>query len=195
MTAARIGISPDAFSGLIFVVEGDGFQAAACVPQQEDQCLTSLPPGGFVAPAMHFAVVGAAQRHGEFIAHLAAKRTQLREAQMVRIRRMPPADQARLFDHVSDMLAVADAPWLRERQNAFIDLWRVAWCGRAPIDGGVFGFRRGYRVRCQLRRKRCFDALRSGHGKSILCGQSPLRPLGSSINRGELRNFAQQFVC
>jgi hypothetical protein len=44
-----------------------------------------LPPGRFVATTMRFAMMAAAERHGELIAHLAAKRRMLRKAQVVGI--------------------------------------------------------------------------------------------------------------
>jgi hypothetical protein len=55
------------------------------------------PPGRFVSVTVKFAVVRTAQRHREFIAHLATERPRLREAQMMRIRRPPTAKEARLF--------------------------------------------------------------------------------------------------
>ena len=39
-----------------------------------------LPPGRFIAAAMHFAMMTAAERHGKFVAHLAAKRPMLGKA-------------------------------------------------------------------------------------------------------------------
>jgi hypothetical protein len=40
----------------------------------------ALPPRGFVAAAMNFAMMAAAERHGKFVAHLAAKRPVLGKA-------------------------------------------------------------------------------------------------------------------
>jgi hypothetical protein len=44
-----------------------------------------LPEGRFVATTMRFAMMAAAERHGELIAHLAAKRRMLSKAQVMRI--------------------------------------------------------------------------------------------------------------
>jgi hypothetical protein len=46
---------------------------------------TLLPPCRFLATAMHFAMMSAAERYRELIANFAAKRPVLRKAQMVRI--------------------------------------------------------------------------------------------------------------
>ena len=43
------------------------------------------PPCHFIAAAVHFAMMAAAQRHGEFVADPAPERARLREAQMMRI--------------------------------------------------------------------------------------------------------------
>jgi hypothetical protein len=56
-----------------------------------------VPPSGFVAAAMKFAVVSAAQRHGKFVADLAGERAALGKAYVVRIRRPAAADQAGLL--------------------------------------------------------------------------------------------------
>ena len=45
----------------------------------------SLPPCRFVATTMNLAMMAAAERHSELVAHLAAKRRLLGEAQMMRI--------------------------------------------------------------------------------------------------------------
>jgi len=50
-----------------------------------------------------------AERHREFVADLAAERRGLREAQMVWIGGPATADQARLLNHMPDMIAVTNA--------------------------------------------------------------------------------------
>jgi hypothetical protein len=55
-----------------------------------------LPPRHFVACAMQFAVMTAAERDREFIAHLEANRSRLGESEMVWVRWLPLADHARL---------------------------------------------------------------------------------------------------
>ena len=53
------------------------------------------------------------QRDGEFIADFACKRATLGKSQMVSIRRLSAADQARSFGDGSDLLAVANPARLR----------------------------------------------------------------------------------
>ena len=65
-----------------------------------------LPPRGFIAIAMHLAMVPATQRDSELIADLASQRPALREAQVVGIRGLATANQTRLLGHMSDVLAV-----------------------------------------------------------------------------------------
>jgi hypothetical protein len=60
-----------------------------------------LPPGRFVARTMQFPVMTAAERDREFIAHLETDRSRLGKSEMVRIRRLPLADHARLGCHES----------------------------------------------------------------------------------------------
>ena len=75
------------------------------------------PPNRFVATAMDFAMVPAAQRHRELITRLSPKCWALREADMVGVRWSPPTDQARLFGNETDVIAIADPPRLREART------------------------------------------------------------------------------
>ena len=79
------------------------------------------PPGRFIAAAVHFAMMAAAQRHGKLVADPAPERARLHEAQVVGIRRAAAADQARQFGQRSDVIAIAQAPRLRQRQPALVD--------------------------------------------------------------------------
>jgi hypothetical protein len=62
------------------------------------QCINIkiLPPRYFIASLMQLTVMAAAERHGKLIADLEAQGPGLRKAQMMRIGRLAPADQARL---------------------------------------------------------------------------------------------------
>ena len=51
-----------------------------------------LPPCGFVAVAVEFAVVAATKRHSELVADLARQRPALGKAQVVRVGRLATAD-------------------------------------------------------------------------------------------------------
>jgi hypothetical protein len=79
------------------------------------------PPSGFVAAAMHLAVMSAAQRHRKFIADLAPKRRCLRKAQVMGIGGTPTADEARMLNNRFDVLPVTNAARLRHCQYAFVD--------------------------------------------------------------------------
>ena len=80
-----------------------------------------LPPSSFIAAAMDFAMVSAAEWHREFVAHLAAKRPILGKAQMMSIGWRAAADQTGLLDDEPHMIAVAYPPWFGMSQFAFID--------------------------------------------------------------------------
>ncbi len=90
------------------------------------------------------AVVAAAQRNGELVTRLAAKRPRLRNTQVMGIGRLAAADQARLVGDKSQMVLVADAPRLREREGAFVDTVDCISCGRCDSgDGRMSGMRSG----------------------------------------------------
>ncbi len=52
-----------------------------------------LPPGNLVADLMQLPVMSTAKGDGEFIADLETDRSRLRKAQVMRIGRLPPADE------------------------------------------------------------------------------------------------------
>ena len=79
------------------------------------------PPRGFIAAAMHLAMVPSTQRHSELIADLAAECPALRKSQVVGIAGLPTANQTRLFGHISDVLAVPNPARLRQSQHALVD--------------------------------------------------------------------------
>ena len=65
------------------------------------------PPHRFFGIAMHFAMVGSAERHCKFVADFAAERPGLGEAQVMGVGRLPRAYQARLCGHKLPMGFVA----------------------------------------------------------------------------------------
>ena len=77
-----------------------------------------------VADPVQGAVVGAAERHHEFVADLAAERPRLGEAQVVRVGRLAAADQAGLLGDEPQVLLVAVALGLRQREHALVDAGR-----------------------------------------------------------------------
>jgi hypothetical protein len=65
-------------------------------------------------------MVGPAQRHREFVAHLAAERAGLREPEMMGVRGLPPTDEAGLQGDKLQMRLVAVTPRFANRQHAAI---------------------------------------------------------------------------
>jgi hypothetical protein len=84
------------------------------------------PPRSFITAAMDLTVVRATERHRELVADLATERTRLREAHMVWIGGPATADQARLFNHMPDMVAVTNPTRFREDKHTLVYLRRRA---------------------------------------------------------------------
>ena len=64
----------------------------------------------------------AAERHGKLVADFETERSGLRKPQMMRIGRLPAANQAGLRGHKSQMRFVAKTPGLGDSENALINL-------------------------------------------------------------------------
>ena len=83
--------------------------------------------------AMKLAMMSAAQRHRELVADLAAQCAALCKAQVVRVRGLAAANQARLLRNKADMVLVADPARLRQG-SALLSTMRegglFAWPGR-----------------------------------------------------------------
>src|SRR5262249_14822936 len=87
------------------------------------------PPCCFVAISMNFAVVPAAQRDPELITHPASEGSALGKSEVVRIGRLPTANQTGMSCDEFHMLSIADSTRLRMRRPAPFD----------PLDSGSFG--------------------------------------------------------
>ena len=72
---------------------------------------------------MQLVVVRGAERYSEFVADLASHGAQLCEAQMMRLRRRPGADEARLRGDEAQMLPVAQPFRLADRQRRLFARW------------------------------------------------------------------------
>jgi hypothetical protein len=111
---------------------------------------------------MNLTVMRPAQRYRELIAHLATERTGLRKTQM-RIRWMPTANQAGLFDDMPDMVAVTNATRFGEFKDALVDLWclldqaLISECG-----GNVVSFCAIWRDHCEFGGEHSLHVLRAG---------------------------------
>ena len=95
-------------------------------PQSSRAILTgsmpaAAPPGLFVAGAMNRAVMRAAERDGELIAHFAAERPRLQVAKMMRIGLLAAADETRLLANIAKVLPVAIAPRCGNDEHALVD--------------------------------------------------------------------------
>jgi hypothetical protein len=103
-----------------------------------------LPPGFLVAGAMNRTVMRAAQWDDEFIARLAAERARLHKSDVVRVRRLAAAQEARLLGHQTKMVPVAIAAW-RVRSSCIaiyrfsIDDEPMAQRGKSRFDSVEFG--------------------------------------------------------
>ena len=101
-----------------------------------------LPPCGFVAHTVHQTMVDAAERDSEFIAGLAAERAGLHEPQVMRVRGLAAADEARLFGDVAKVLAIAMSPRHHNREHALlvsdglVTIGTTARAGLMTRDGG-----------------------------------------------------------
>ena len=83
---------------------------------------TLLPPRAFLSAAMNLTVMRPAQRHREFIAHLATECTGLHKTQMMRIRRTPTSNQAGFFDDMSLQTKFSDE--MRAFVHLFVEMAR-----------------------------------------------------------------------
>jgi hypothetical protein len=83
---------------------------------------------------VELAVVQAAERNREFVADLAPEGELLGEAHVVRLRRLPPANEAGSGSNVLEMLLVANAPRFRECEDAFVDAVEGAFLRLRSLD-------------------------------------------------------------
>ena len=98
---------------IIFTAPAEHDDAARLLPQAKGNRhgidAEFGPPCGFVAAAVNFAVMNAAQRHGELVAHLSAECARLGKAYVVRLAWLPPAHRARLPGDEAQVFLVAKA--------------------------------------------------------------------------------------
>src|SRR5262245_40765166 len=89
---------------------------------------------------MHRTMVPATEWDRKLIADLAAERTRLSESEVVRVRRLAGADEARRLGDIGQVLSVAIPPRRRDREDALIDALRVT---RVSAFSGGHPFRPG----------------------------------------------------
>src|SRR5262249_15125714 len=84
-----------------------------------------LPPHGFVAAAMNFAMMSSAKGNRELIADLTAKGRRLCKTEMMRISGTPAANQTWLLGDRFHMLPVPSSTGHRQRQDGLVDTRRT----------------------------------------------------------------------
>ena len=87
---------------------------------------------------MHCAVMPATEWDRELIADLAAERARLRESEVMGIRGLAAADEARLLGDIAEVLPVAIPTRGSDCENALIDALRLTGVG-AFGGGNRFG--------------------------------------------------------
>jgi hypothetical protein len=95
------------------------------------------PPGGFIAHPVHQPMMDSTERDREFVAHLAAERARLREAEMMWIRWLAAADEAGLGGDETKVRLVAIAPGLGDRQDALVDAFGLIVSGNVGVAACV----------------------------------------------------------
>ena len=86
-----------------------------------------LPPLRLLSDLVKVVVVDCTEGNGEFVANFEAKSSRLSEANMVRVRRGPPADDARLRGYEAEVLLATNSFRLTDREHALISLRRTAF--------------------------------------------------------------------
>jgi hypothetical protein len=82
------------------------------------------------------AVMRAAERDGEFIAHFAAERSRLQVAEMMWIGLLAAADETRLLGNIAKVLAVTIAPRRRNDERALVD---AVWLIQGAVPASLMG--------------------------------------------------------
>src|SRR5215472_13024706 len=83
------------------------------------------PPRALVARAVHRTMMPATERNRELIADLATERARLGKSEVVGVRRLAAAHEARLLGDVAQVLPVAIATRGSDREDALVDALRL----------------------------------------------------------------------
>jgi hypothetical protein len=96
----------------------------------------AFPPRALIAGLVQLPMMAAAQRHGEFIAHLEANGSGLGKPQVMRIGGLPAADETRLCGDESQVRLVAQPFGFGNCELALVDPGRREFsCGRGQRRG------------------------------------------------------------
>ena len=88
---------------------------------RQDADFQVLPPGDFVAGLMKLLMMSAAKGHGELVADLETEGSGLRKPQVMRVARLPAADQTRLRGDEPQMGFVTQPLGLGDGEKALVD--------------------------------------------------------------------------
>jgi hypothetical protein len=86
---------------------------------------------------MHCTMMAATERDRELIADLAAERTWLGKSEVVGVRGLSAADEARLLGDIAQVLPVAIPPRRSDGEDALVDALRLIGGGGPGADGFV----------------------------------------------------------
>jgi len=161
------------------------------------ECINAglFPPTEFVTDPMRFAMVSPAKGDNKFIADFASERSRLGESQVVRIRGLAAADEARRLGDRSDIIRSR----IRRGSGAASTLFSIAFVldRLADLPSGTGFCRipvvcRGFRGGPELRPKRRLHLLRIGCSQIILVAQAAVRPHGRFVRRAKIVEFDEQ---
>jgi hypothetical protein len=93
-----------------------------------------LPPRLLIASPVHGAMMGAAERDGEFVARFAAERARLQVSKMMRIGLFAAAHETRLLGDIAKVLPVAVATRGSDCENTLVDALRFTSVGVGGSD-------------------------------------------------------------
>ena len=163
-----------------------------------------VPPAGFIAGAVKFAVMAPAQWHGELVADLEAETPRLGKAHMVGIAGLPGADQAGLFGDKPEVGLVAVAAQFRKGQHALVDSVRFGLRrrfrdprrkGRLVGRGCRFGISLGRSDGTEFGLKGLLDPAGVVSGERILRGQAVVGPAIEVLAYTSPSQFGQQLLA
>ena len=150
-----------------------------------------LPPGRLIAAAMDLAMMTAAERHCEFVAHLSTQRPMLREAQMMRIGGCASTNQTWLFGDEPYVLAIANAARFGVAKFALIDLQSIGPSSRlTSFDFTVFVDRVAIVEFSELQLKCRFDLFGISRDQRALGRECPMCPGCGFIARADALEFS-----
>lgn len=136
-------------------------------------------------------MVSSAERYGELVRHLAAKRRMLGKAQVMGIRELASANEARLLGHRFHVVAIASPTRLWQRELTLVDRLRLralSWGGAIAPGRGAIWRRECFLQACcrrresgQLESEGLLDLARITFGQRIFLGHRAVRAKGGVI--------------